>query len=243
MLAGTSLIIASACVFNNFIDRDIDQLMERTKKRALVSGSISSASALIFGTIIGLLGALTLALFTNPLTVGIGLFGFVAYVAVYGYYKRRSVHGTLIGTISGAVPPVAGYAAVTNRLDSAALILFLILVFWQMPHFYGIAMYRLKDYAAAGIPVLPAKKGMAATKIQILLYIAGFTLACTMLTVLGYTGFGYLFISVLLGLSWLIYGLRELKKAEAKLWGRKMFLYSLIVILLLCVSISVDSFT
>lgn len=242
MLAGTSLIIASASIFNNYIDRDIDRLMERTNKRALVSGSIAGKSAIIFGSILGLAGAIILALLTNLLTLYIGLFGFLAYVVLYGYYKRHSVHGTLVGTISGAVPPVAGYTAVTGSLDSATLILFAILVFWQMPHFYGIAMYRFKDYAAAGIPVLPVQKGMETTKIQILLYIAGFTLATSMLTVFGYTGYGYLVVSLLLGLSWLVYGVRELKKGNDSLWGRKIFLYSLIVILLLCLSIAVDSF-
>lgn len=242
MLAGTSLLVASACVFNNYLDRDIDRLMERTKQRALVSGSVAGKQALIFGSVLGLLGVIALGLFTNLITLCLGLFGFVAYVAVYGYYKRHSVHGTLIGTVSGAVPPVAGYVAVTNHLDSAAVVLFIILVFWQMPHFYAIAMYRHKDYAAAKLPVLPIVKGMSITKIQILLYILGFTVASTMLTLLGYCGYGYLAVSLMLGLTWLSYGIREFNKAEDRLWGRKMFLFSLIVILLLCLSISVDSF-
>ncbi|MDB5171050.1 MAG: ctaB [Candidatus Saccharibacteria bacterium] len=241
-LAGTSLVIGSACVFNNYMDRDIDRLMARTKKRALVSGAISGKNALIFGTILGLLGVLILTIYTNLVTLYIGLLGFVAYVVLYGYYKRRSVHGTLVGTISGAVPPVAGYTAVTGRLDTAALILFAILVFWQMPHFYAIAMYRLKDYAAAGIPVLPVKKGMRITKIQVLLYIVGFTITSALLTVFGYASCGYLIVALLLGLSWFALGIRSFKAKDETLWGRKMFLRSLIVISLLCLTISIDSF-
>lgn len=241
-LAGISLVIASACVFNNYLDRDIDQLMERTRKRALVSGSISGKNALIFASTLGTLGVLLLAIFTNLITVYIGLSGFVAYVILYGYYKRRTVHGTLIGTISGAMPPVAGYTAVTNRLDSAALVLFIILIFWQMPHFYAIAMYRFKDYSAAKIPVLPVVKSMSATKIQTLIYILGFTVASAMLTFLGYCGYGYFAVTLMLGATWFGYGVREFNKAGDILWGRKMFLFSLIVILLLCLSISLDSF-
>lgn len=242
MLTGTSLVIASACVFNNYIDRDIDKLMERTNKRALVSGSIPDSKAIVFGSLLGLTGVLILATLTNLLTLYIGLFGLLAYVGLYGYYKRRSIHGTLVGTISGALPPVAGYTTVTGRLDAAAVSLFAILVFWQMPHFYAIAMYRVKDYSAAGIPVLPVKKGMETTKIQILLYIAGFTIAASILTVFGYTSYGYEVVSLLLGISWLAFGVREFHKGNDSLWGRKMFLYSLSVILLLCISIAIDSF-
>ncbi|MDE2589744.1 MAG: heme o synthase, partial [Patescibacteria group bacterium] len=159
-LFGVSFVIASACVINNYLDRKIDKKMARTQKRALVTHAISPSHALVFATILGILGFLDLVVFTNGITFMIGLIGYIDYIVLYGLSKRKSIYGTLVGSISGATPIAAGYTAVTNRFDIAALLLFLIMVFWQMPHFYAIAIYRLKDYVAAGIPVLPAKKSM-----------------------------------------------------------------------------------
>lgn len=240
-LGGLSLIIASACVFNNYIDRDIDSKMARTKKRALVSGAISGRNALIYASLLGLAGVAFLALYTNLLTLVIALLGFFFYVVVYGFFKRRSVYGTIVGSISGATPPVVGYCAVTNRLDSGALILFLILVFWQMPHFYAIAMYRVKDYKAAGIPVLPIKKGSFITKIQVLLYICAFIIAAQLLALLGYTSYTYFIVATVLGFFWLWLGVNGFKTTDDKRWGRKMFFVSLVVITALSIMISLDA--
>ncbi len=234
-LLGIALIIASACVFNNLIDRGIDALMERTKKRALVIGAVNEHVASFYAIVLGAIGFMVLAVHTNLLTVGLGVFAFLDYVILYGLAKRRLVAGTIIGSISGAIPPVAGYTAVTNRLDSAAVLLFLILVCWQMPHFYAIAMYRIKDYEKAGLPVLPVKMGMAHARQQILAYIVAFTVACTFLTILGYTGYIYLVVVLLLGAAWLIRGLGSPNSDSA--WGRRMFLFSLIVITITSVAI------
>jgi protoheme IX farnesyltransferase len=117
ILAGTALVIGSACVFNNYIDRGIDQKMERTKQRAMVKGSISGPAALTYGTILFILGFIVLAWYTNWLTLGIGILAFIIYVAVYGLSKRRSVHGTIVGSFAGAAPVVAGYTTVTDRFD------------------------------------------------------------------------------------------------------------------------------
>lgn len=242
MLGGLSLVIGSAGVFNNYIDRAIDKRMVRTKKRALVRGSISGRSALIYASLLGLSGEAILAVATNWLTALIALFGFVMYVVVYGVWKRRSTHGTIVGSVSGAVPPVVGYCAVSGRLDSATLILFLILVFWQMPHFFAIALYRLKDYAAAGLPVLPVKKGSRTTKIQMLLYTLGFALASVMLTVLGYTGRVYLGVALLLGVSWTLLGIQGFRANDDARWARQTFMFSLFALTLLCLTISVDHF-
>src|SRR5579872_2970145 len=138
---GISFVIGSACVFNNYLDRDIDKRMERTQKRALVTGAISTRSALMYGTILGLVGFILLGVFVNVLTALIALVGFIFYVILYGIAKRGSHWGAVVGSVSGAVPIVVGYTAVTNQLDLTALILFLVLVFWQMPHFYAIAIY------------------------------------------------------------------------------------------------------
>ncbi len=241
LVAGISLVIASACVFNNVIDRNIDKQMERTKKRALASGSIPAINALTYGTALGLGGFTTLYLQTNLLTTLLGLLAFIDYVIFYGITKRRSVHGTLVGSISGAIPPVAGYTAATNRFDLGALLLFLIMVLWQMAHFYAIAMYRIKDYTAAKIPVLPIKRGMITTKKYILAYVAIFTLIAPLLGLFGYAGALYIVGSAALGLYWLWTGLFGIKTKDEELWARKMFLVSLIVILGMSILISADS--
>lgn len=215
--------------------------MARTKKRALVSGLISNRDALIYATILGILGFAVLAMYTNLTTVLLGLAGIFFYVVVYGVAKRRSVHGTIIGSISGSLPPVAGYTAVSGNIDGGAILLFLILTCWQMPHFYAIALYRLKDYQAANIPVLPAVHGAKATKIQIMTYIFAFTAAAAWLSVAGYTGYVYRVIVILLGAAWLALGARGFQTANDQRWARKMFLFSLAVIMILSITISLDS--
>ncbi len=214
--------------------------MARTKKRALVTGFISGRNALVYATILGIIGFALLIGLTNILTVIIGLTGFVFYVIIYGLGKRKSVHGTIIGTIPGAAPIVAGYCAVTGRFDGAAAILFFIMVFWQMPHFYGIALARLEDYTAAGIPLLPVKRGADVTKRQILLYILGFIISTTALSIFGYTGIIFAIIMGIMGLYWLIRGLREYKLYPDEVWGRKMFLRSLVALLLLSLLLSLS---
>jgi protoheme IX farnesyltransferase len=239
-LIGLSFVIASACVFNNYIDRGIDEKMARTKNRALVRKLISPRSAIIYGTILGLIGTLILFLYTNPLATFLALTGFFFYVVVYGIWKRRSVYGTLVGSISGAVPPVVGYCAVSNNFDIGAIIFFIILVLWQMPHFYAIAIYRRNDYAEASIPVLPVKKGIYTTKMHMLLYIAAFIVASIALTIFGLTGYVYLVVMSLLGLKWLLLCTEGFRAEDDDLWARKMFKFSLIVITLLCLMIAVD---
>lgn len=239
-MLGIALVIASACVCNNYIDRGIDKAMARTKRRALVTGVVSGRNALIYATILGLSGCLLLGIYTNRLTLMIGITAFIFYVVLYGLAKRRSVWGTVVGSVPGAAPVVAGYVAVTDRLNSDTLLLFLILTLWQMPHFYAIAMYRFQDYKAAGLPVLPVKKGMAHAKLQILLYAAAFTIACGMLTVFGYTGYTYLVVMSLLSLYWLYLGLKSFRVSSDKVWGRKMFLFSLVVIMGLSFMLALD---
>ena len=140
--------MASACVFNNYIDRQVDKKMERTKNRALVTGLISGRNAILFATLLGLIGNLILFLYTNLLTVFVAGLGFFVYVVLYSLWKCRTIYGTAIGSIAGAVPPVVGYCAVSNHFDAGALILFAMMVLWQMPHFFAIALLHFDDYAA-----------------------------------------------------------------------------------------------
>jgi protoheme IX farnesyltransferase len=238
---GISLIIACGCVFNNFIDQDIDKIMERTKNRVLVQGLVSPKLALLYATILGILGSIILFLKTNHLTLIIALLGLFVYVVVYSLWlKRSSVYGTLIGSISGSVPPVAGYCAATNRFDMGAILLFLILTFWQMPHSYAIAIYRLNDYKAAGIPVLPVKNGIANAKIHMLIYTILFIFATLMLTLLNYTGYIYFVVVAVLGLRWLWISIKGFHAPDNRLWARQMFLFSIIIITLLSLMMSID---
>lgn len=235
VLVGGSLVIACGCVVNNYIDRGIDEKMTRTRKRALVVGTIPVRSALIFAACLGLLGTLILALGTNGTTVTVGLIGLVSYVVIYGWAKRHTVYGTLVGTISGAIPPVAGYTAVTGRFDFGAVLLFLILVCWQIPHFYAIAIYRLKEYKRAGIPVWPAVKGITSTKVQIALFTFLYTVLCTMLMVFGFTGYIYFVIMGLLCLLWFYKAMQGFGRRDNEAWARGIFGYSLLLSLAMLV--------
>ena len=239
-LLGLAAIIAASGVFNNYIDQGIDRTMTRTKKRALVTGAVSGRAALTFGSVLLTIGCLVLGFYTNLLTLSAALFGMFAYLVLYGLGKRKTVHGTIVGSISGAVPPVVGYVAVTNRLDTAAFLLFAVLIAWQMPHFYAIAMFRAKDYAAAGIPVLPVVSGARATKLQIMLYIVAFISTSSLLTLFHYTGFVYLGAVLLIGLVWFLTGLSTYKITDDIAWSRKMFKLSLLVLLgwSLCLSLT-----
>jgi heme o synthase len=241
-LLGLALIIASAGVFNNYIDRATDAKMSRTKDRALARGLISTKNALIYGSVLGLTGVMTLGYFTNLLTVVVAVTGFVVYLILYAFLKYRSFYGTIVGSIAGGVPPIVGYCAVNNRLDEGALILFLILVLWQMPHFFAIAIYRFDDYAAVSIPVLPVQKGMHITKIHMVFYIVAFIFTSLLLTVTEYTGYIYGVVSALLGLTWLALCLSgfKIETTEDKRWAKQMFRYSLVVIMGICVIIPFD---
>lgn len=234
-LAGLSLVVASGCVMNNYIDRDIDSLMERTKDRALVRGAITPRNALVFGKVIAILGLGVLAFYTNLLATAMAVLGLFVYVVIYSLWlKRSSVHGTIVGSISGAMPPVVGYLAVSGSIDLGAVILFFILALWQMPHSFAIAIYRLEDYKKAGIPVLPVKKGIPITKIQTLVYVALFVIATFALPVFGYTGYEYLLVMAILGLGWLALSAKGFYSINDKTWARNMFVYSVVILVLFC---------
>jgi protoheme IX farnesyltransferase len=240
-LIGISFIIAAGCVFNNVIDRDIDEIMERTKNRVMVKGLISNTTAIIYGIMLGLAGVSLLLYFTNFLTVSIALIGLFFYVVVYTLgFKRNSIYGTIVGSVSGAVPPVVGYCAVSNQFDAGAAILFLLLCIWQMPHSYAIAIFRFNDYSLAGIPVLPIRRGLASAKINMFVYVLVFTIVSAMLTVFGYTGLYYLLVSLAISLWWLKLAWLGFKATDDRLWARKMFGFSILAITILSIMMSID---
>lgn len=238
---GTSLVVASGCAFNNCIDRDIDVKMERTRNRAIVQGIISVKVALVYATVLGLLGFGLLYKLANPLAAFAGLVGFAIYVGLYSLYlKRRSVHGTLVGSLSGAMPPVIGYVAVTGRFDMAALTLLVMFSLWQMPHSYAIAIFRLNDYRAASIPVLPVERGIPVAKRHIVYYILAFVLATLMLTLGGYAGLSYMAVAAAMGMYWLYMAWTGYKASDDRVWARKLFVFSIFTITALSVMMSVD---
>lgn len=239
VIVGTMFVIASACVLNNHIDRGIDTKMARTKKRATVTGKISTRSVLTYAALLGVFGFGVLVLFTNLLTVMLGVLAYISYIVLYGITKRTSVHGTLVGAIAGGLPPAAGYTALTNQFDLAVVLLFFVLVAWQMPHFYAIAMRRREDYSNAGIPVLPVVRGMRATKIQIVIYVALFIVVNSLFTIAGYTGLVYMIIMTAAGVLWLMKGIRGFKVETDGKWALGMFLFSLFVLLLQCAMLAV----
>lgn len=239
---GSTLIIASACVLNNYLDQDIDSKMARTKARATVTGVIKGRNAVFFSILLGILGVVILYAYTNMLVLGIGIVGFIVYVVLYGMLsKRLSMHGTLVGSISGATPILAGYCAVSGVIDPGAMIVFAILFLWQMPEFYSIAIYRLSEYKAAGVPVISVLKGVTHTKVQILFYTLAFVIATALLTFFGYTGYIYLVVMMTLGGYWLGLALRGLKVEDNNGWARKMFRFSLVMLLVFCFLISIDA--
>lgn len=239
LLVGSTLIIAGACAYNNYIDRGIDRAMARTKKRALVTGEMSGRSALTYATITTLLGFAIVGRTQNGLTTVLLMIAFIDYVVLYGISKRKSVHGTLVGCISGAMSLVAGYTAVTNQIDLGGWLLFIIMVAWQMAHFYGIALYRLADYKAAKIPVMPAVKGVQSTKLQVLVYMVAFIIACITLGLAGYIGVIATVVLVMLGVAWFVKAARSYHLLAADVWGRQVFLFSLLVMLGMSIMLSV----
>lgn len=237
---GSSLIIASGCVINNYLDQDIDAIMARTKKRALVSGQIKGYRAVLFSIVLGVTGLALLSFYTNTLVVILGIVGFVTYVVFYGMLsKRLSPHGTLVGSISGAIPILAGYCAVTNTIDIGAVLVFVILFAWQFPEFYAIAIYRFKEYKAAGIPLLPIVKGLRRTKIEIFIYTYLFVISSLLLTVFNYTGLVYFTVMASIGAYWVWLAFKGFSTDNDDRWARKMFRFSMIAILILCIMLAV----
>lgn len=244
-LAGIALVMASGCVFNNYIDRDIDGAMERTKRRALVGGEVSARSALIFGVVLGAAGFGILLYYVNVLATLAALAGFFFYVFAYSIWgKRRTAYGTFVGAIAGATPPLVGYAAAAGRIDAAALVLFVIMLAWQMPHFFAIAIRREDDYAAAKIPVMPVMYGVRRTKVSMLIYIIEFTVASALLFVFGYAGVVYLAIALALGGVWLAFSVRGFFLSGGSTdiaWAKQMFFLSLIVMVALFATITIGA--
>lgn len=237
-IVGTTLIVASACALNNATDRRLDARMPRTKRRALVVGALPLAHVIGLAVVLGAVGFALLAVYVNWLTVLIGVIGYIDYVILYGWTKRHSVHSTLVGTVSGAAPIVAGYVAVTGRFDLTALLLACVMVFWQMAHFYAIGVYRASDYQAGGLPILPVVKGVYRAQREIMVYIGLFVLGIAGLSAVGFTGAIFVLVMLPVAVYWFWAGFAQ---TEPQRWGKSMFGVSLLVLLVFCAMLSVGS--
>lgn len=224
-LVGATLVIAGGTSLNNYIDRDIDQLMPRTQDRPSVDGRIPPNQVLWVGFSLSVAGVLML-LMTSVTAAVLGLIGLIFYVVLYSMWtKRTTTFNTAVGAVSGALPPLIGWAAIDPQLlHPVGWTLFFILFLWQMPHFFAISMMRCEDYRTAGIPMLPVIAGMQATKRQMILYVAALIPVSLLLYKLGIV---YTIIVGALGFGWLAFGLTGVKTSDDVKWARRMFVYSL----------------
>lgn len=223
-MAGAGLVMAGGCTLNNYIDRDIDHLMERTKERPSVNGNLKGANILTAGIIESAVGIMLLAS-VEMIAAVLGLIGLFVYVVVYSMWlKRVSTLNTVAGAISGAMPPLIGWAAVDPSLHLYGWLLFAVMFVWQPPHFLALAMRRSDEYKRAGIPMLPVVAGNEMTKRQIVLYVAVLLPISLFLYEFGVV---YTVAALLLGLGWLILGIAGFKMKDDMKWARWMFVYSL----------------
>jgi heme o synthase len=239
LLIGTTFVVMSACGINNCMDHTLDAQMPRTKKRPTVTGDVSVRKLAILAVLLGIAGFIILAVWVNSLTVLLGAIGYLDYIVLYGWSKRTTPWSTLIGTISGAVPLVAGYTAVTGRFDITALALGLIMVFWQMPHFYAIGIFRLKDYIAGGLPIWPVRYGIRNTQIWMIAYALLYLLAVILLACVGSVNIVFTIGAAVLGVYWVWLGVRGLSSRLPEKWARNMFGFSLVVLLAMSAGLSV----
>ena len=223
---GIALVAGAAAAINCLVEQKIDALMARTRRRPLPAGELSSLSTLVFASVVGGVGLFVLYRFVNPLTMWLTLATFVGYAIVYTVLlKPATPQNIVIGGASGAMPPVLGWAAVTNDVAPEALLLFLIIFVWTPPHFWSLALYRAQDYAKAGLPMLPVTHGRRYTQLMIVLY----SVALVAVTLLPYaarmSGLVYLAGALALGGLFLLYAVQLYRDYSVEL-ARATFKYS-----------------
>lgn len=239
-LLGTALVVGGSCALNNGIDRDFDRKMERTKHRPVPSGRIDWRAAVLLGLILTGAGVWLLFLGVNPLAAGLAAAGSFLYVVIYTLWlKRSSASNTVIGGLSGAIPPLIGWAAAGQGLTWTAWILFFILFLWQPPHFFALALLKTDDYRRAGIPMLPVVKGERSTRRQMLFFVCLLLPVSLLLVGTGAVSWGYSVAAWVLGVSYLILALLRFKEDGEKRWARWMFRYSLIYLTLILTAIAI----
>jgi protoheme IX farnesyltransferase len=237
---GGSVVAGGANAMNMYFDRDIDELMRRTRSRPVPAGEVEPEKAAVFGMVMGATGFLFMDLAVNLLAAFLTLGAFAFYVVVYTLILKRTTSlNIVIGGAAGAMPPVIGWAAVTGEISVAAIIMFAIVTAWTPPHFWALSINYSADYARAGVPMLPVVAGPEETKRQILLYAVGLVVVSILLSVVGGAGLLYLGAAAVLGALFLYYAVRLWRDGSARS-SAALFRYSIAYLGLLFVAIGVD---
>ncbi len=239
---GIALVAGAAAALNCLVELKFDAVMARTQRRPLAQGKLSIPEALCFLGVVGGLGLFILHQFVNPLTMWLTLGTFVGYAIIYTIIlKPLTPQNIVIGGASGAMPPVLGWAAVTGEVTADALLLFLIIFAWTPPHFWALALYRKKEYASIGMPMLPVTHGDQYTRLQVLLY----TIILCVVTLLPYitqmSGLIYLASVVVLNGIFMYYAI-EIYRNYSDHLARKAFRYSIMYLALLFVGLLIDHY-
>jgi protoheme IX farnesyltransferase len=222
MLIGCTFTMASATVINNFYDRELDMKMERTRNRTLPSGRMKPQQVLLYGIVLGVIGLAVLFYFSVLCGI-LGVIGWITYIVIYTMWlKRSSTWSTSVGGISGAMPPVIGYCAVTTEFDMGAFLLFAFLFLWQPAHFWSLAIRRVEEYRTAGFVV----KGVKRTKIQMIPYLVLLLATVILMYIYDLAGIWYLIISGVLTIVWLIHTISGLFTNNDEKWAKTNFLIS-----------------
>jgi len=239
---GIALVAGAAAAVNCLVEQKIDAKMLRTRGRPLPRGQVTSRSTLIFAGLVGGTGMLLLYVFVNPLTMWLTLATFLGYAVIYTVVlKPATPQNIVIGGASGAMPPVLGWAAVTNQVAPEALLLFLIIFAWTPPHFWALALYRTQDYAKAGLPMLPVTHGAEYTRLQIVLYTVVLVLVTMLPFAIRMSGFLYLAAALALGGVFLAYAIRLYRNYSDSL-ARATFRYSILYLTALFSALLVDHY-
>ncbi|WP_163580675.1 heme o synthase [Gracilibacillus saliphilus] len=228
LLIGSVMLVAGALTLNNWLEADVDKLMERTKNRPTVTGSISLRTILIMGIVLSLIGQFLLLLINLEVAI-YGFIGWYTYVVVYTIWTKRKVTwNTHIGSLSGAVTPLMGWGVIDSAFHPIPLSLFAIMFLWQMPHTYAIAIRKYEDYARSGLKMLPVVRGLQSTIRRTNIYIV--LLLFIPLFLSGYSTLFYILIT-LLNVGWLIIGVSGFKTQSVKKWANFLFASSLVYLL------------
>ena len=239
-MLGIGLVAGAAAAVNCLIEQRIDAIMARTRARPLPRGTVNSAETLMFSGILGGIGLTLLYTAVNPLTMWLTLATFVGYAVIYTVFlKPHTPQNIVIGGASGAMPPVLGWAAVTGQMPPEAWLLFLIILVWTPPHFWSLALYRAKEYAAAGLPMLPVTHGAAYTRRHVFLYTVGLTLVTIVPFLIGMSGWFYLAVAVLLDAVFLMHSWRVWRRYSDQV-AQKAFRWSILYLALLFAALLVD---
>ena len=239
---GIALVAASGAVVNHLIDRKIDLMMKRTHNRPLAQGRVDPKQAVIFAVAMGVAGMAILLFRINPLCAWLTLASFIGYAFVYtGYLKHATPQNIVIGGLSGAMPPLLGWSAVTGTIEPDALFLVLIIFAWTPPHFWALAIHRKEEYARTGIPMLPVTHGEYVTKVHIIVYTVILALVSVFPYFSGMSGILYLLSALALGLGFLIWsGLLMFRPGPTT--AMDTFRYSILYLALLFVALVVDHY-